>query len=316
MRAPKSTLVMLFAIVIGLFSACIFPSMAIAQDEFEDEIIRADRDGFPIHITYFPALVDAVTGGLTNAPVVVLLHGEKESRLVWNKGSSPRGTNPFPVELQKRGYAVISVDLRKHGESLIDEQKQPVLPADYGKMVLGDMKGVKKFIQEEHQKQRLNMRKMAIIGSGKGAAVAAGFAEYDWRQKPYDDAPTPAQRTPRGQDVQVLILISPAKGAGKLLTSRSVGYLKNPSMNIALQVIIGEEDTKNLRTAKSIFNNFTTIKDNRERASLVAPKVKDFGLALLRRPATVAYIPMLAFLDKNLKTRTIPWQDRRSRLER
>ncbi len=316
MRAPKFTLTMLSAAFVCVLSVCMFSSMAAAQGEFEDEVIKADRDGFPIHITYFPAIAKAVTGGLTNAPVVVLLHGEKESRLVWNKGSSPRGTSPFPVELQKRGYAVISVDLRKHGESLRDGKEEPVRPADYGAMVLGDMKGVKKFIQEEHQKQRLNMRKMAIIGSGTGATVAASFAEYDWSQKPYDDAPLPAQRTPRGQDVQVLIFISPAAGAGKLRTTRSIGFLKNPSMGIALQVIVGKEDKENISASKLIYKNFTTIKANAEHAEYVAPNVKDSGLALLRRPVPVAYLPMLVFLDKNLKTREIPWQDRRSRLER
>lgn len=316
MRAPNFTLVRLRSALVCVFSVCVFSSMATAQGEFEDVILRASGDNFPIHITYFPALADAVTGGLTNAPVVVLLHGEKESRLVWNKGSSPRGTSPFPVELQKRGYAVITVDLRKHGESLREGKQSPVSSADYGAMVLGDMRGVKKFIQEEHQKQRLNMRKMAIIGSKKGAAVAAGFAEFDWRQKPYDDAPLAVQRTPRGQDVQVLILLSPAKGAGKLVTSRSVSYLKNPSMGIAVQVIVGEEDKEHLSIAKSIHKNFTTFKDNSERASLKIPPVKDSGIALLRRPVSVAYVPMLAFLDKKLKTRNIPWKDRRSRLER
>lgn len=287
-----------------------------AQGESSDQVIKAAGDGFPIHITYFPALPEAVSGGLMNAPVVVLLHGEKESRLVWNKGSSPRGTNPFPVELQKRGYAVISVDLRKHGESLIDNQKEMVRPDDYGKMVLGDMKAVKEFIQEEHQKQRLNMRKLGLIASGISAPIATAFAEFDWRQVPYDDAPLAAQRTPRGQDVQVLILLSPEAGAGKLRTSKSIGFLKNPQMNIALQVLVGEEDTQGFRNAKSIHQNFVTIKSNEERGELVTPKLKDTGLDLLRRPVQVAYIPMLAFLDKHLKTREIPWQDRRSRLER
>lgn len=316
MRSPKTSLAMLSAALVCVLFICVFSSVAAAQGEFDDEVIKANRDGFPIHITYFPALADAVSGGLTNAPIVVLLHGEKESRLVWNKGSSPRGTSPFPVELQKRGYAVISVDLRKHGESLIDGKEEKIRPEDYGAMVLGDMVGVKKFIQEEHQKQRLNMRKMAIIGSGKGAAVAASFAEYDWSQKPYDDAPLPAQRTPRGQDVQVLIFASPTAGAGKLRTTRSIGYLKNPLMDIAMQVIVGKEDKENYSAAKLIYNNFTSIKANAERAAFETPNVKDSGLALLRRPVTVAYLPMLIFLDKNLKTREIPWQDRRSRLER
>lgn len=303
-----------FLTAVGLALLC--PLVVFAQDETSEEILRVKEDHFPIHISYFPALTDAVVGGLSNAPVVILLHGEKESRIVWNKGSAPRGTNPFPVELQKRGYAVISVDLRKHGESLEGDQKETIRPDDYSKMVLGDMKAVKDFIQEEHQQQRLNMRKTAIIGSGMGAPVATAFAEYDWRQVPYDDHAILAQKTPRGQDIQVLILISPDVGAGKLRTSRSIGFLKAPAINLALQIIVGEDDATNFRTAKSLYQNFTSLKGNEDRAELVAPKLKDSGLALMRQPPAVAYVPMLKFLDDHLKTRDFPWQDRRSRLER
>lgn len=288
----------------------------LAQGESQDRLLQAKGDGFPIRITYFPAQTDAVEDGLANAPVVVLLHGTNESRLMWNKGSAPRGTNPFPAELQKRGYAVITVDLRKHGESLIDEMKDEARGDDFGKMVLGDLVAVKDFIQQEHQKQQLNMRKLAIIASGMSAPVAAAFAEYDWKQTPYDDAPLPVQRTPRGQDVQALIFLSPEESAGRLRTIRSIGFLKAQNMNIAFQVIVGEEDTKNFRTARSIYQNFTSIKSNEDRAEFITPKLKDSGLELLNKPTTVAYIPMLAFLDKHLKTRNIQWQDRRSRLQR
>ncbi|QDT35375.1 alpha/beta hydrolase family protein [Thalassoglobus polymorphus] len=299
-----------------LATVFILPCSAIAQEDSQDLVVQAAGDRFPIHITYFPALESAVSGGLSNAPVVVLLHGEKESRLIWNKGSSPRGVNPFPVELQKRGYAVITVDLRKHGESIVEGQKDDVRPDDYGKMILGDMKGVKDFIQEEHQKRKLNMRKMGIVASGFSAPIAAAFAEFDWRQVPYDDAPIPAQRTPRGQDVRVLILVSPDAGAGRARTSKSVGYLKSPKMGVSLQVVVGEEDKTSYRAARSIYQNFTTIKDNDQRAEFVTPKVKDAGIALLRLPVGAAYLPMLKFLDEQLKKRDDPWADRRSRLER
>lgn len=293
-----------------------FSSGIYAQEEANDEVLASAGDRFPIYVTYYPALADAVSGGLENAPVVVLLHGEKESRLVWNKGSAPRGTNPFPAELQKRGYAVVTVDLRKHGESVGMDKDTTARTDDYPKMVLGDMKAVKDFIQEEHQKQRLNMRKMGIVGSGFSAAVAAEFAEYDWRQEPYDDHALRAKRTPRGQDVQALILISPASGAGRLRTSRAIGFLKNPALNVALQIIVGEEDASNYRTARTLYQNFTSIKGNEERAEIIAPKLKDTGIALLRHPTPIAYIPMLKFLDDNLKSRNFPWQDRRSKLVR
>lgn len=301
----------IMALVLGLL-----PCATFAQEESTDQVIPSKGDQFPIHITYFPALKDSNGTGLMNSPVVVLLHGEKESRQFWNKGSAPRGTNPFPVELQKRGYAVVTVDLRKHGESVRENQPTPFRNDDYTKMVLGDMAAVKGFLQEEHQKQNLNMRKMAIVASGFSAPVAAAFAENDWKQRPFDDHALPAKKTPRGQDVQALIFLSPDKGAGKLSTSRSLGFLKNPVMNVAFQVIVGQEDSQNFNTAKLLHKNFTTIKKNEERAELISPKLKDSGISLMRQPAPVAYVPMLKFLDDHLKTKEIPWQDRRSRLVR
>lgn len=305
------TKVVLIALAIGLMS-----SQLVAQEESTSQVIPSEGDQFPIHITYFPALADAASSGLTNAPVVVLLHGDKESRQFWNKGSAPRGTNPFPVELQKRGYAVVTVDLRKHGESVAENQSKAVKNDDYTKMVLGDLAAVKEFIQGEHQKQNLNMRKMAIVASGFSAPVAASFAELDWKKRPYDDHALPAKKTPRGQDVQALIFLSPDKGAGKLSTTRSVAFLKNPVMNIAFQVIVGQEDSQHYSTAKLVHSNFTSIKENAERAELISPQLKDVGISLMRQPAPVAYVPMLKFLDDHLKSRNIPWQDRRSRLVR
>lgn len=299
-----------------LFLLGLAPSFAWAQSEEADQVLQSEGDQFPIHITYFPALTDSSGDGQTATPVVVLLHGEKETRQFWNKGSAPRGTNPFPVELQKRGYAVISVDLRKHGESVLENNQAPIRNDDYTKMVLGDLVAVKKFIQEEHQKQKLNMRKMAIIASGVSAPVAAAFTELDWKQRPYDDHAIPAKRTPRGQDIQALIFLSPEKGVGKLSTTRSLGFLKAPDFNIAFQVIAGQQDSGSYNTAKLLHNNFTSIKTNQVRSEMLTPKIKDSGIALLRLPPAVAYVPMLKFLDDQLKSRNIPWQDRRSRLVR
>lgn len=308
---------------IPILVACIFGGLAVSQPLLaqdagtsSDMVLDAEGDGFPIHITYFPAKPEAVSGGLENAPVVILLHGEQESRLLWNKGSAVRGGNPFPVALQLAGYAVVSVDLRKHGESVIEGEKMDVRPDDYGKMVLGDMRAVKEFLKKEHQKQNLNMRKTGIVASGMSAPVALAFAEFDWRQRPYDDAPLPAQRTPRGQDIQTIILLSPEKNVGRVQSTKPISFLRNPLFNIAFQVVVGAEDTKGFKDAKTMYDSFASFKDNKDRCEFVTPPLKDQGIALLQRPPVAAFLPMLKFLDTHLKTRDFEWRDRRSALER
>ena len=229
-----------------------FSSSVMAQGgTSRNEILQAP-DGFPIHITYYPFKQTDDSAGQSpeNAPVVILLPGDGESRLLWDQNSMPPGNrnlrDPFPVFLQKQGYAVVTVDLRKHGDSKIPGNESSIQAADYQAMVLGDLVAVKKFLFDEHQNRKLNMNKLGIVAVETSAPVAAAFAEYDRKQLPYDDAPVFANRTPRGQDVQALSLISPESSAGRLRGTRSLMFLRDPQFDIALQVIVGAKKYPNI----------------------------------------------------------------------
>ncbi|WP_146508844.1 alpha/beta hydrolase [Thalassoglobus neptunius] len=299
------------ALIVGLS----FHGICSAQDGSTAVALEAVGDRFPIHITYFPANPDA--GPPKDAPVVVIVPDLEETRIAWDKGAGPRNApKTLPAELQQRGYAVITVDLRKSGESVIEGREEPIRPTDYERMVLGDLEAVKEFIFTLHQEQKLNMRKLGVIGSGLGAPIAAGFAEFDWKRKPFDDHAIPAERTPRGQDVRAIVMISPKTSAGKVHSNRAIGFLKNPRMNISLMVIVGQDDTQNYRNAKAIFNTFAVVKANEDRAVFLEPRLKDSGIGLLQQRIEIAYTPILTFLDNRLKSINDPWVDRRSRLQR
>lgn len=291
-------------------------STCLSQDS-EVRTLDAVGDRFPIKITYYPAPSGNQSGSTKDAPVVVIVPGEDENRTAWDKGSSPRNVpTKLPEELQKKGFAVITVDLRKQGESVIEGREESTKPIDYQRMVLGDLEAVKEFIQKEHQAGRLNMRKMGMIGSGSGAPLAAAFAEFDWRKPPFDDHAIPAERTPRGQDVRSLVLISPQPKAGDARTGSSINYLKNPNFGITLMIIVGAEDTTNFRNAETLYKQFANAKGAEERAVLHTPPLKDHGIALLQHPVQVAYTPITQFFENRLKAVDAPWQDRRSRLVR
>ncbi len=309
-RNLKSTLnALLIAFV------CINLNNSLKAEEPLKETILAEGDSFPIHISYYPAIEEASPAGVMNAPVVVMLHDMDESRLKWDKSSGPRTGLPFPAELQKRGYAVITVDFRKHGESVIEGMEEPVKPTDYNKMVLGDLAAVKKFLYEEHMKKKLNMAKLGIVAVGMAAPLASAFAEVDWKLAPYDDAPLAAQRTPRGQDTKVLVFLSPVASAGKMHANRSMNYLR--TLPIALLQIAGEEDISRKKDADKIHQVAIANPINKDRVMLITPKVKLQGLTLMSfDDPRLAYIPALKFLDDHLKALEIPWQDRRSRLQR
>lgn len=288
---------------------------AFAQEGGRHEVLRT-TDGFPIHVTYYPFQEGKESGGSgpSNAPVVILLPSDKENRLLWDKSSSPRDQDSFPVLLQKRGYAVMTVDLRKHGESVLNADDR-IQPNDYSSMALLDLAAVKEFIFTEHQAKRLNMAKTGIVGSGSGAVVGAAFTEIDWARPPYDDAPLPIERTPRGRDVKTLILVSPETSAGRLKTSTALRPLRGPVVNLALQVIVGADDNADKRQATSIFDSFSPPKGaENPRVVLFKPEIKDRGIAMFRQNHPYAHA--FKFLETNLKSLDIPWQDRRSRLER
>src|SRR5262245_21420707 len=64
-------------------------------------------DGTTIHFTYYKSNLGK------EAPVIILLHQKDGNRLLW------QARGGFADALQKEGYAVITVDLREHGESKV-----------------------------------------------------------------------------------------------------------------------------------------------------------------------------------------------------
>ena len=190
---------------------------AQADQAIHIERVLQTEDDWQIYITYYP-VASKQENVTKNAPVVVLLHGDKENRLIWE------GEKGLARSLQREGFAVITVDLRKHGQSTNTARSAGTVPqaertpkgptcsaADYSNMVEQDLPAVKKFIYEQNQLKHLNMNKMGIVAAETSAAVAVCFAGDDWSKAPYDNAPTDEGKTPRGQDVRALVLLSPLK---------------------------------------------------------------------------------------------------------
>lgn len=274
---------------------------------------------WPIRMTYYPAK-DKLPGNdkvdVRNAPVAILLHGANGSRLFWDKNSAWPGQGqpgPFAEVLQANGFAVLTVDLRKHGEST-REGDTKISSSDYSLMV-DDLFNVKQFIYEQHQQERLNMRKCAIVALDDSCPVAAAFAELDWKLPPHDDHAVPAERTPRGGDMRALVLISPTASVGQLRATNSLRYLANPDMGIAFMLVAGKKDSEGNKTAKTL-HRIVGTKANESRTRLEEPDTNErsehlFGSQRLRTEAG-----LLAFLKKNVLELPIPWQDRRSRRDR
>jgi len=295
---------------------CSVPSVSAQTKKKRGTILDTTltaRDGWPIAITYYASTLGKET------PVVILLHNRNSSRLVW------KGTKGFARRLQENGYAVIAVDLRKHGESK-PAGLSPV-PAkkgggaklrrnDYALLITQDLSAVKRFILKEHHQKKLNIRKTAIIAPEMSAPLAVGFAYRDWMRKPWPDAATLAARTPRGQDIRAIVFLSPEENLPGLRTGRQLLGLATPFWGVSAMIGYGTGDTADRRgrTARGIHQKLASNAANKKRMYLQGYKTKHRGTDMIGRGLPVEK-HILGFLNTHLRKLPGEWRDRHNRLD-
>lgn len=285
-------------------------TIALSQDDADKTegvpgVVTA-ADGWDIHYTYWESPMGK------EAPVVILLHGKGQARLIWK-------ALPLAKELAKKQFAVIAVDLRKHGESKAPEnapvqaKSDKLSKNDYAGMGL-DLEAIKKFIYAEHQAQRLNMRKLGVVATDMSTAIALNWTQFDWSKKPFDDAPTAAARTPRGQDVQALVLVSPVDSLSGLGTIQATRALRGTGISVLL--LSSKKVSSETRTAAKMFAQLGGAQQDEEAKRIydVGSELKLSGTNLLaRQPQLQAGAQK--FLEDHVMGHVAPWQDRESRLK-
>jgi alpha-beta hydrolase superfamily lysophospholipase len=289
------------------------------QERIEQRVLQTDDD-WQIAISFFGPLAADKDPTAKETPAVILLHGDKENRLAWNT---------FAKHLQAEGYAVVSVDLRKHGESTNVARIAGDSPAggkntegtnlhadDYQAMVNSDMEAVKRFVYEQNQAKRLNMNKIAIIAAESSAAVAIHFAVNDWNKEPYDDAPSDDAKTPRGQDVRALVLLSPQQKVKGLPLGEALSAVREPDWNIAILTLYGKLNRSDARDATAIYRRIAgNSKLNEDRIFVKGYNVNLRGIHLLGKKEVDAEAAIDTFLHDKLKDlRRSEWRNRQSRL--
>lgn len=305
--------VLLIVLVVGSD----LPAQQEAAVKKEDRTLVSRRDGWPIFVTYYQSRLKK------NAAVVVLLHGDRGNRRVWTRSGG------MAESLQSLGYAVIAVDLRKHGQSVPPgvnvgsaggkkggkKGGSTLRRVDYNLMVISDMEAVKKFIYDEHQAQRLNMRKLAVVAAEMSAPVAVAFAANDWNKKPHADSPTFATRTPRGQDVRALVLLSPKSSVSGLQANKPMRYLKTRVPQIAFLVCVGSSKSKvPLADANKLYKVLKPIAEDPKKRTRWFNEfpVQLQGTDLLGKKLGVEST-VQGFLGRYLNELKDPWRNRRSK---
>ena len=265
--------------------------------------------GFPLAITYF----NSVKG--REAPAVILLHDKGRNQVGWEKVAQ---------KLQTAGYAVVTADIRMHGKSkpkttqtTRSDKRKPEMnlrPTDYQKMV-SDLDTIKDFLMERHHEQKLNIRKTAVVAIGMSAPIAIQYAAFDWGKQPYDDGPTRESRTPKGQDIRALALLSPEVTVPGLKTQQAIRAIGDPRKEIAVFIQAGMADKTVRKNAEKLHQQ---LKANPKNDKVVFRKGKnringhDF---LNERNWQVTADILNKFLDNNLSSLEDTWRIRKSKIE-
>lgn len=275
--------------------------------EEETRILNA-ADGWPIHIDYYNV------ENSREAPVIVLIPGAEGretsmTRKVWNDVAK---------KLNADGYAVVTVDLRKHGDSVPEGDVVPetklnkTLPVDYQAMAALDLEAVKNFLLEQHESEQLNIRKLGIACCGSSCLVASTFAVNDWAKKPWPDAPSLDARTPRGQDVRAILMLSPesnVKGLSSTQVLRTLGALP-----VASHVYYKEDDRGEKKSAEQVFRFLEVKGEEYKEVRNIIPGPASGEDFLKGRLGEFMIKNIGTFYDKNLKELNEPWRTRKSKL--
>lgn len=266
------------------------------------------KDGVVLGATYYPPTAKKA------AVPILMVHGWEGQRGEYDL---------LGKTIQQFGHAVLTVDLRGHGQSTrtkgdmkVELELERMRSQDLEKMVL-DLEACKKFLVEKNNEGQLNIEALGLVGAGLGAIIALNWAALDWS----------AQRLPslkQGQDVKAITLLSPPQSF-KGVTTRDA--LMHPAIRkqISIQICCGDGDSRALADARRLHQALSRFRgklpDDPEEAAekqdlfFVPVETKLQGTQLLDK--ALGTIPeIVRFFGRRLVARMgeFPWAERKNPL--
>jgi pimeloyl-ACP methyl ester carboxylesterase len=280
------------------------------------EISLPTKDGVRLGITYYPS-----NAGQDAVPVV-MLHDFGETRAVFNPLATAlqKPRNPDGPEPKIASRAVITVDLRGHGESktavsptggTVELDAARFQAADFEAMVVQDMEAVRSFLVEQNDAGALNLNNLCVVGSGMGANVAVLWAARDW-------ATPPLAVRKQGQDVKALVLLSPLWNYRGLLLRDA---MKFPPVQQQLSIFLayGGADRKFAKDGENIARIFERFHpepppdqvQQRKDYFLYSPDTLLQGTKLLNSREFGVGPKIANFIEARLGAGNFPWMQRK-----
>ena len=190
------------------------------QNHSGERVVFTSEDGVLLVGSYYKPRI----GTSISTPSVILLHMLGMDRSTWDK---------FAQKLTQNGYAVLSVDLRGHGESIKQANHtisyQSFMPKNFKNMTL-DVKAAKKYLIEG---RKANPNQISIIGASIGANLALNYAASD-------------------HSIKSVILLSPGLNYRGISTLDAIMKYKNP-----IYIVTTEDDSESAKDSKILCEKIT-----------------------------------------------------------
>ncbi len=289
-----------------------------------ETVILKTIDGFSIHCTYFmggfvqKSEKEVVAKPNKEVVPVILLHGFEGNR---------KELEPLALMLQQMGHAVITLDLRGHGDSsrveLPNGTEKDIDPsrlraADF-RLMQNDVEAVKKFLLEKNNAGLLNLEMLCLVGAELGGIVATNWIAADWSRQ---DLPAYKQ----GKYAKAVVVLSPTnsvKGYNAAAAWKHPIYL---SPGFSLMFVAGKRDAKSSGEAKQVHNRLEKAhpmpEDEKDRVEkqtlfLIEPDTELAGTKLVdprtRLPVSGAIAQFITLRLVN-KHDEYPWGERKNPL--
>jgi pimeloyl-ACP methyl ester carboxylesterase len=290
----------------GGFSA----GMARAAEEEDDtkpqDINLKTGDGLDLKATFYPTTLEKKLR--KDAVPIIVLHGWKGDR---------GDCEQIAADLQSQGHAVITPDLRGHGESLhlarpdgakTDFDANRLRPADFRAMVDYDLEAIKTFLIAKNNEGQLNIERLGIIGAEMGAVVAINWAAKDWGW--------PVLATGKqGQDVKAIVAISPEWNFKGLALTAALQE-QSVRSSIAMLIIGGKGNANIARDTKKLHQSLERFHDpENKELFLYMFDTKLQGMKLLNEKALSVDQKISNFIKLRLVQPKLPWEERKDPLK-
>lgn len=274
-------------------------------------------------------------GTKRNAPVVLMLHALGED-------SRKKGWTDLAEELHAKGFAVLTFDLRGHGQSteIIDPDlfwnpkysNAKLVPGylkkattlefksfhkAYYPVLVNDIAAAKGFLDRKNDSGACNSSSLILVGAETGATLGAVWLNSEWHRHRLVDGMFVGQKvpdkTPEGKDVIAAIWLSPAPVLGGRAVSLP-GLLNVPALQKATPMVFmyGEGDAKGKDMARQLEKYLKGRDKEKYRYTGAVPvpgKSKLAGAALLQKSLGTSKT-IAAWVDEVVQEKGSEWVEK------